>query len=242
MLAGGVLLYAINGFLSTSLPPSTVAEIGGSRLYAWVITLYMVGSVVAAATVNTLRLRLGARASFLGGLAVFGVASVLCAIAPNMQILIAGRGLQGVVGGLLAGLGYALINTTLPRSLWTRGSAMWGVATLAGPTIGGLFAQFGLWRWAFCAIIILTALVLVVLTNGDTASGQEHRQEATAHGAVPVWSLVLPGSAALAVSAAELPRNVFGTVGLLIAGLVADRDMPRQGAGDARRGVAAQRL
>lgn len=222
LLAGGVLLYATNEFLTTSLLPSTIAEIGGGRLYAWVITLYLVGSVVAAATVNTLHLRLGARAAFLGGLVVFGVASIVCAVAPNMEILIAGRALQGVAGGLLAGLGYALINTTLPRSLWTRGSAlvsaMWGVATLVGPAIGGLFAQFGLWRWAFGAMAILTALlavlVLIVLTNA--APG-----EATAAvSPVPVWSLILLGGAALAVSAAELPRNVCATVGLLAAGLV----------------------
>ncbi len=223
ILAGGVLLYATNEFLTTSLLPSTVAEIGGARLYAWVITLYLVGSVVAAATVNTLRLRIGARSSFLWGLAVFGIASIVCALAPNMEVLIAGRALQGVAGGLLAGLGYALINTALPRSLWTRGSAlvsaMWGVATLVGPAIGGLFAQFGLWRWAFGAMAILTALMALLvpmaLTNRDVAPGEV---TATPINKVPVRSLVLMGAAALAVSVAELPHNVFATVGLLVAG------------------------
>lgn len=223
VLAGGVLLYATTEFLTTSLLPSTVAEIGGSRLYAWVITLYLVGSVVAAATVNTLRLRIGARSSFLWGLAVFGIASVVCAVAPNMVVLIAGRALQGVAGGLLAGLGYSLINTALPRSLWTRGSAlvsaMWGVATLVGPAVGGLFAQFGLWRWAFGAMTILSALMAILvpraLSNADGGPG-----DATAITKVPVLSLLLMGAAALAVSVAELPRNVFATVGLLVAGAV----------------------
>ncbi|MEZ0353350.1 MFS transporter [Mycobacterium sp. pR1184] len=223
VLAGGVLLYATTEFLTASLLPSTVAEIGGSRLYAWVITLYLVGSVVAAATVNTLRLRIGARSSFLWGLAVFGVASIVCALAPNMEVLIGGRTLQGVAGGLLAGLGYSLINTALPRSLWTRGSAlvsaMWGVATLIGPAIGGLFAQFGLWRWAFGAIAILAALMAVlvprVLTNADIGPGEQ-----TVITKVPVLSLLLMGAAALAVSVAELPRNVFAMVGLVVAGVV----------------------
>ena len=223
VLAGGVLLYATTEFLTTSLLPSTVAEIGGSRLYAWVITLYLVGSVVAAATVNTLRLRIGARSSFLGGLAVFAIASVVCALAPNMEVLIAGRALQGVAGGLLAGLGYSLINTALPRSLWTRGSAlvsaMWGVATLVGPAIGGLFAQFGLWRWAFGAMAILAVLMAVlvprVLTNADVDTG-----DATAITKVPVLSLLLMGAAALAVSVAGLPHNAFATAGLLVTGVV----------------------
>ena len=49
VLAGGVVSYAINEFLTISLLPSTVADIGGERLYAWVTTLYLVGSVIAAA-------------------------------------------------------------------------------------------------------------------------------------------------------------------------------------------------
>ena len=57
VLAGGVALYATNEFLTVSLLPSTIAEIGGSRLYAWVVTLYLVGSVVAATTVNPMLLR-----------------------------------------------------------------------------------------------------------------------------------------------------------------------------------------
>ena len=64
----------------------------------------------------------------------------------------------GVAGGLLAGLGYAVIRAALPQALWTRASAlvsaMWGVATIVGPATGGLFAQFGLWRWAFGAMAI----------------------------------------------------------------------------------------
>ncbi len=137
LLAGGVALYATNEFLTVSLLPSAIADIGGERLFAWVTTLYLVGSVVAAATVNAMLLRVGARWSFLLGLAVFGAGSVVCAVAPDMGVMLAGRTLQGAAGGLLAGLGYALITTALPRALWTRASAlvsaMWGVATVIGP-------------------------------------------------------------------------------------------------------------
>ncbi len=179
LLAGGVALYATNEFLTVSLLPSAIADIGGERLYAWVTTLYLVGSVVAASTVNAMLLRAGARMSFLLGLAVFGTGSVVCAAAPGMLVLLVGRTLQGAAGGLLAGLGYALINTALPRSLWTRASAlvsaMWGVATVVGPAAGGLFAQFGLWRWAFGVMAMLTlamaVLVPVVLPAGRVDPG-----------------------------------------------------------------------
>jgi MFS family permease len=222
VLAGGVALYATNEFLTISLLPNTVAEIGGSRLYAWVTTLYLVGSVVAATMVNPMLVRVGARSSYLMGLALFGVSSLACGAAPNMEILIAARALQGVAGGLLAGLGYAVINAALPRSLWTRASAlvsaMWGVATLVGPAAGGLFAQFGLWRWAFVAMAVLTALtatlVPIALPAGRVGPGAE-----TPVLKVPVWSLVLMGAAALAVSVAQIPHDMVATAGLLAAGV-----------------------
>ena len=218
LLAGGVALYAINEFLTISLLLSTVAEIGGERLYAWVTTLYLVGSVVAATTVYALLQRIGARSSYLLGLVVFATGSLVCAAAPSMEVLLAGRTLQGSAGGLLAGLGYAVINAALPRSLWTRASAlvsaMWGVATVVGPTAGGFFAQFGLWRWAFGALAVLTAamgvLVPIVLTAGRVDQG-----EAPPALKVPVWSLLLLGAAALAISVAEVPRNGIATAVLL---------------------------
>ena len=223
VLAGGVALYATNEFLTISLLPNTVADIGGSRLYAWVTTLYLVGSVVAATMVSPMLLRVGARSSYLMGLAVFGVASLVCGIAPNMEILIAGRTLQGVAGGLLAGLGYAVINAALPRSLWTRASAlvsaMWGVATVVGPATGGLFAQFGLWRWAFVSMAMLTGL-MAILVPAALAAGRVDPSAAMPVSKVPVWSLVLIGAAALAVSVAEIPRNFLATVGLLAASIV----------------------
>ena len=218
VLAGGVALYATNEFLTGSLLPNTVAEIGGGRLYAWVTTLYLVGAVVAATLVSPMLVRVGARASYLTGLAVFGAASLVCGMAPNMGVLIAGRALQGVAGGLLAGLGYAVINTALPRVLWTRAaalvSAMWGVATVVGPATGGLFAQFGLWRWAFVAMAILTALVAMLVPIALAAGRVESVGAAPK---IPVWSLLLLGAAALAVSVAQLPRNFAATIGLLAA-------------------------
>lgn len=222
VLAGGVALYATNEFLTSSLLPNTVADIGGSRLYAWVTTLYLVGSVVAATLVNPILLRVGARASYLAGLGVFGISSLLCGAAPSMEILIAGRTLQGVAGGLLAGLGYAVINAALPPSLWTRGSAlvsaMWGVATVAGPATGGLFAQFGLWRWAFVAMAALSALMAVLVPIALPAGGADPTAAPTVM-KVPVWSLALVGLAALAVSVAQVPHNVVATFGLLAGGV-----------------------
>lgn len=218
VLAGGVALYATNQFLTISLMPSAVAEIGGQRYYAWVTTVYLVASVAAATTVSAVLARVGPRTAYLGALSVFGAGSVLCAVAPSMEVLLAGRIVQGAAGGLLAGLGYAVINAALPRSLWARASAlvsaMWGVGTLLGPAAGGMFAQFGSWRWAFGSLVVLTMAVTVLV---PLALPGRAATDDTAPTPVPVWSLLLLGAAALLVSLAAIPASATLTAALLVA-------------------------
>lgn len=222
VLAGGVGLYATNEFLTISLLPSTVADIGGQRFYAWVVAVYLVGSVVAATLVNPLLMRFGPRASYLLTLTAFGAGTVACALAPSMELLLVARTVQGAAGGVLAGLGYAVINAALPKWLWTRASALvsatWGVSVIIGPAMGGVFAQLGIWRWAFGSLAIMTAAMAVlapkVLPAGDKAPAP------TAISRIPLWSLLLLGSAALAISVAGVQNSVVATAGLLVAAVV----------------------
>lgn len=225
VLAGGVAIYATNEFLTVSLLPSAVADIGGQRLYAWVTTVYLVASVITATMVNPVLVRLGPRWSYLTALAVLGAGSVVCALAPTMPVLLIGRTVQGAAGGLVAGLGYAVINAALPQSLWIKASAlvsaMWGVGILAGPAMGGLFAQFGTWRWAFGSLAILTVAMMVLVPVALPGRSAEEAAKATDTGLrIPVWSLLSLGSAAFAVSVAGLPRNPAVTAGLLVLGAI----------------------
>jgi MFS family permease len=221
LLAGGVGLYATNEFLTISLLPSAIAEIGGQRFYAWVIAVYLVGSVMAATVVNPLLLRVGPRVSYLLTLVIFGAGTVACALAPNMELLLVARTVQGAAGGMLAGLGYAVINSALPNWLWTRASAlvsaMWGVAVIIGPAVGGLFAQFGIWRWAFGSLALLS-VVMAALVPGALPARRNCEPESFASRRVPLWSLLLLGAAALAISVAGVQRAAVGTFALLAVG------------------------
>ena len=222
VLAGGVAIYAINEFITMSLLPSAVADIGGERLYAWVTTVYLVSSVVSATTVGPVLTRFGPRWSYLGALLSFSVGSALCTLAPTMELLLVGRVVQGLAGGLLAGLGYAVISAVLPDRLWTRASAvvsaMWGIGTLIGPTTGGLFAQFGLWRGGFGILAVLAVAMSVLVPIALPARAPA--DESSSGRKIPVWSLLLLGVAALAVSAAAIPRTAGVTAGLLVVGVV----------------------
>ena len=222
VLAGGVAIYATNEFITMSLLPSTVADIGGERLYAWVTTVYLVASVMAATTVGPVLNRFGPRMAYLGAFSSFAVGSAVCALAPTMQMLLVGRVVQGLAGGVLAGLGYAVISAALPDRLWTRASAvvsaMWGIGTLVGPATGGLFAQFGFWRGGFGMLAVLAVamglLVPLVLPARSESDG------APSPTRIPIWSLLLLGVAALAVSAAAIPRSAAAITGLLAVAVV----------------------
>ncbi|BAH48551.1 putative drug resistance efflux protein [Rhodococcus opacus B4] len=101
---------------------------------------------------------------------------MICAIGPSMEVLLVGRAVQGLGGGLLAGLNYAVLREALPEHLWARAtalvSAMWGVGTLAGPAIGGLFAQLGQWRLAFVALAVVAAAIAVIAPRALPRTGR----------------------------------------------------------------------
>jgi MFS family permease len=220
VLAGGVAIYATNEFITISLLPSAVADIGGERLYAWVTTVYLVASVMAATTVGPVLTRFGPRTAYLGALLSFAVGSALCAVAPTMALLLVGRVAQGLAGGVLAGLGYAVISAALPDRLWTRASAvvsaMWGIGTLVGPATGGLFAQFGFWRGGFGLLAILAVAMSLLVPVALPARAPAAQEMIRTH--IPVRSLLLLGLAALAVSVAVLPHSAAAIAGLLAVG------------------------
>lgn len=220
VLAGGIALHAVNIFLTTSLLPTAIDEIGGERLYAWSTTVFMIASVISSMLVSrTLALR-GPVAAYLIGLAPFVAGAVVAAVSPTMTVLLAGRAIQGFGGGMLAGLGYAVIQAAYPERLWVRAtalvSAMWGVGTLTGPALGGAFAQVDAWRWAF-GVLALGGVALAVLvpralprSRGDAAWEP-----------VPYVSLVLLTAATALISVASLRTDTVEMVVVVAAAVLA---------------------
>jgi MFS family permease len=219
VLAGGVSLYAINVYLTTSLLPSAVAEIGGMELYAWAMTSFLIASVITSMLVSRTLAHRGPRHSYWIGLGLFGVGSLVATMAPSMPVLLAGRGLQGLGGGLLAGLAFAVIRTVLPERLWKRSygllSAMWGVGNIVGPILGGLFAQLGAWRGAF--LLLAAGSAALALLAGRAMPNDSNRGQASR---VPVGSLVILTLAATAVSVASIAGLSPIMIVLIIAAVI----------------------
>ncbi|WP_269499769.1 MFS transporter [Castellaniella sp. S9] len=203
-LAGGVAVHAINVFIATTILPSVVQDIGGLAYYAWNTTLFVAASILGSSGAPLGIHRYGLRRIFLYALCMFVLGTIACALAPSMPWLLFGRTWQGLGGGMLLSLSYATVPLVFHEGLWSRAmaliSGMWGVATLAGPAIGGIFAQAGLWRWAFWAVLPVCAVLGLLLV---TQLGPVGRNPGTRHGA-PLGRMGLLVGSVLTVSAASL--------------------------------------
>lgn len=217
-LTGGVALHAINVHIVTTVLPSVVQDIGGLDWYAWNTTLFVVASIVGAAVSVRLLAARGPRGACLAALGLFTLGSALCASAMSMPWMLAGRSVQGLGGGMLAALSYALIRVVFAAPLWPRAvalvSGMWGVATLCGPAVGGLFAQAGHWRWAFWTLLPVSLLQALLV------AAQLRPAAAGARGAaVPVRQVALLAASVLAVAAASLSPQLLWQGAGVVAGL-----------------------
>lgn len=199
-LSGGVALHAINIYIATTVLPSVVQEIGGLNLYAWNTTLFVIASILGSALTSRTLSRTGARGAYLIAIAFFLAGSLLCALAPSMPVMLLGRAVQGLGGGFLFALGYCMINEVFEQALWPRAfaliSGMWGVATLVGPAIGGIFADLHAWRLAF-GFIVPVALVYGWLVLRVLPADRGNRPAAPP---LPLAQLLLLTAAVLAIS------------------------------------------
>lgn len=135
----------------------------GSAEAQWVQESYAIVFAALLLLVGRLSDLHGARRLFLIGLTVFGVTSLLAALAPNGGLLILARFLQGIGGALILPTSLALVNATFTGKARGQAFAVWGstigAAAAVGPLLGGWLADFS-WRWAFGVNIPLIALIM----------------------------------------------------------------------------------
>ena len=219
VLVSGVGLHAINVFISGTLMPSVVGDIGGIELFAWSTTLFIVASIVASIFAAIRPLGIGPRTNYIIAALTFGAGSLICGLAPEMWVLLLGRTVQGFGAGLLGALTYAMVRIIFPERLWARGmgllSGVWGISTLVGPAIGGVFAEFGIWRWAFFLLvpfaILLAVLALRVIPRKSDEAGVKN---------LPALQILLLIGAVMAISVASVTTGNLALAAALTAAAV----------------------
>ena len=90
--------------LGATTLPSAVTEFAGAHLVSWAFTLYLLGSILAGLAVGLLIAHSGLKTALLGTATLYGIGSAICALAPNMELMLLGRLIQGLGGGGLVAL------------------------------------------------------------------------------------------------------------------------------------------
>ncbi len=221
IVAVAIVLQSANIYVATAVMPSATAEVGGVALYAWATTVFVLAAVIGSTTMATILGRHGARRTYRAMILLVCAGTAVCAVAPAMPILLAGRAVQGFGGGALFALAYSLVRLVLPNALWPRAmalvSAAWGAGTFAGPALGGTFAEVGQWRLAFWIVVPVT--IGFAIWGGarlPVDAGRDGNRPAA-----PVRSAAMLGAAVLALCVAGASSSpVPSLAGIAAAGVL----------------------
>src|ERR1700680_4233942 len=162
-----MFLAALDQTIVATALPTIGRQFQDVSSLSWVITAYLLASTAVAPVFGTLSDISGRRAMIIAALGLFIAGSVLCALAPNMTVLILARGLQGLGGGGIMPIVQTVISDVVtPRE---RGqyqayfSAVWMAAGICGPVIGGVFAEHLHWSMIFWINVALGLISLAML-------------------------------------------------------------------------------
>ncbi|KAF7888709.1 uncharacterized protein EAF02_003250 [Botrytis sinoallii] len=155
--------------LSIALPIIT-AKLKGSAIEAfWSGTSFLLTSAVSQPVIAGLSHVFGRKELLLGSAVLFGIGSILAAVANNFTLMLVGRSVQGIGGGGILSLGEILVTDLVPLSV--RGAyfgyigSIWAIGSVGGPLMGGAFAENVSWRWIFwinIPIIVSGAIAIIL--------------------------------------------------------------------------------
>jgi len=224
VLASAVMLHGFFMFITATVLPSIVGEIGGVTFYAWVTAIFGIGSIAGAMLTPAILCALPARRAFGAGLAVFALGSILCALATNIGAVILGRAAQGLAGGVLTAVATSMIPILFPERLRARAvalvSSVWGPIALVGPFVGGTIAQLASWRMAFWLALPLALSIAVLADRALPADKPWRRRGESIFSAAQALRLTLFVGAVVILAVASVPGDsAIAVAGFLGAAL-----------------------
>lgn len=229
MLSTG--LVALDSTIIATAVPSVVHDLGGFSHFPWLFSIYLLTQAVTVPLYGKFADVFGRRPLILFGIAVFLLGSVLCGVAWSMFTLIVFRALQGVGAGAVQSISMTIVGDlySVAERARVQGyiASVWGVASVLGPTLGGVFSQYLSWRWIFFVNLPVGAVAVWMLARHfhEHVTKREHRIDLTG-------AALLTGGCSLSIVAlleggvswawASLPTVLISGLGLtLLAGFIA---------------------
>ncbi|MDQ1529205.1 MAG: hypothetical protein QOH77_995 [Actinomycetota bacterium] len=179
MLATG--LVAIDGTIIATAVPSIVGDIGGAAAFPWLFSVYLLVQAVSVPVYSKLADTVGRKPVMLVGIGLFLLGSVLCGMAWSMPALIIFRVVQGFGAGAVQPMSITIAGDiyTLKERAKAQGylASVWGIASVVGPTLGGVFSQFVSWRWIFYVNVPISiiAAIMIIRALHENIEKKKHK-------------------------------------------------------------------
>ncbi|MCH1624175.1 MDR family MFS transporter [Ferdinandcohnia quinoae] len=160
-------LTAIEGTIVSTAMPKIVEDLGGSKLYTWVISVYLLAMVISTPVFGKLADLYGRKLMFSIGTIIFLIGSTLSGFSQTMEHLVLFRVIQGLGAGALTTIPYTIIGDVFEFEMRAKMqgwiSSVWGIAGIAGPLVGGFIVDTISWHWIFFMNIPFGIVSLVLL-------------------------------------------------------------------------------
>jgi EmrB/QacA subfamily drug resistance transporter len=173
----GTTVVTVDSTVANVALPAIADDLGGGLAgQQWTANAYLVTLASLLLIGGSLGDIFGERRVFALGVLLFGGTSLICALAPTIEVLVGARALQGIAGALLTPAALAVIVSTFPPDERGKAVGAWtawgGIGTVLGPVIGGQLVDSASWRWIF-AINVPIVLITIVLILRVVPQGRE---------------------------------------------------------------------
>jgi EmrB/QacA subfamily drug resistance transporter len=221
-----MFLSALDQTVVGTAMPRIISDLGGFSQYTWLTTAYIITSAVTIPITGKLTDIYGRKIFYLGGLIIFIGGSVLCGLSQSMNQIIIFRGLQGIGAGVIMANAFTVIGDLFPPAV--RGkyqgfmSAVFGISSIIGPTLGGYVTDHLSWHWVFFINVPLGVIVIVLfIFFFPNFRPDRHEHSVDYPGVVLLVLSVVPLMLALSWGGVEYPWGSAPIIGMFVFAVVA---------------------
>lgn len=223
-IVSAMFFAAVNQTIVGTALPSIVADLGGVEYFNWVFTIFMLASSISGILVGKLSDIYGRKVFLLTGITIFLLASFMCGWSDTIVELIIYRGIQGLGGGIILSTSHASVGDLFPpreRGKW-QGLLVsgFGLASVSGPTLGGMIADSFHWSWIFWVFLPFGFVAFLLIYWLLPPTSQKEKEPVDYFGSITLSLALISLLLAFSLGGVHFHWLSMEMTGLLVAAII----------------------